>query len=228
MTTKNRTVPIFLVGVLAVIGLAGAAGSQTKYEKPPAGGPGCPERAASPRPGPESEARPAGPRPKDGRSGRSRTWPSRCCAWPASGSTRAPTPNGSYIMIGRRLTVKADRRRRRDARRAARPASAGSSAPQWNADGTMFAFTNEAADGDRAVGRRRRHCKRRGRSPACASTRSSLTLSSGCRTSETLLVKLVPADRGAPPEAAGRPPAPRSRRARAYRGPAAPTRRATS
>jgi len=81
-------------------------------------------------------------------------------------------------------------------------------APRWNASGSLLALTHEAADGvelwvvEAATGKARRlpdlHVN-----PALGSAFQWMP------DQETLLVKLVPADRGAPPEAPLAPPGPK-------------------
>jgi len=82
--------------------------------------------------------------------------------------------------------------------------------PLWNADGTIFAFLNETADRvelwvtEVATGKARR----------LAGLRINPLLGSAVQwmpDQKTLLVKLVPAERGAPPEAPAAPPGPKIR-----------------
>jgi dipeptidyl aminopeptidase/acylaminoacyl peptidase len=88
------------------------------------------------------------------------------------------------------------------------PAGVRLGAPRWNARGSLLALTNEAADGvelwvvETATGKARRlgdiHVN-----PALGSAFQWMP------DQETLLAKLVPADRGAPPEAPLAPPGPK-------------------
>ena len=90
--------------------------------------------------------------------------------------------------------------------------------PQWNANGTMFAFTNEAADrvelwvADVAAGKAR----------LLSGLRINPLLDYSVQwmpDQKTLLVKLVPARRGAPPEQPVSPPGPKiQERLRRVRG----------
>ena len=88
------------------------------------------------------------------------------------------------------------------------PAGVRLGAPRWNARGTLLALTNETADGvelwvvEASTGKARR----------LPEVRVNPTLGSAVQwmpDQETLLVKLVPADRGAPPEAPLAPPGPK-------------------
>jgi dipeptidyl aminopeptidase/acylaminoacyl peptidase len=88
------------------------------------------------------------------------------------------------------------------------PAGVRLGAPRWNARGTLLALANEAADGvelwvvEAATGKARR----------LGDTHVNPALGSAFQwmpDQETLLVKLVPADRGAPPEAPLAPPGPK-------------------
>ena len=206
MTTKNRTVPIVLVGVLAVIGLAGAAFNQTKYEKPPQevldvlNAPLPPDLILSPK--------------------RDLLVLAQRMAYPAisdlaepmlrlAGVRINPRTNAerSYINYWTAFTVK----RLADGAEfpVALPAAVRRlSAPRWNAAGTMLAFTNEAADGvelwvvDAATQKARQ----------IAGVRLNPVLRSDVQwlpDQKTLLVKTIPAGRGAPPEQPAAPPGPK-------------------
>jgi dipeptidyl aminopeptidase/acylaminoacyl peptidase len=206
MTTRSRTVSFFLATALCFIWLAGAAFGQQKYEEPPKeildvlNAPLPPTPFLSP--------------------GRDMMALAQPMIYPAisdlaepmlrlAGVRVNPRTNAerSYINYWTALTIK----RIPDGAESpvALPAGVRRLGPiQWNAAGTMFAFTNEAADGVElwvveAAAQKVRQI---------AGLRVNPLLGSAVQwmpDQKTLLVKTISADRGAPPAAPAVPPGPK-------------------
>lgn len=206
MRRKNRIAPIFLVGGIVLALCAGAAPGQQKYEKPPKE---ILDVLNAPLP-PTPFLSPA----------RDMVALAQMVIYPAISDLAEPMLRLAGVRINPRTNAErgyirywtgVTLKRLSDGAEfpVALPAAVRRMGPiQWNATGTMFAFTNEAADGvelwiaDAATQKVRQF----------PGLHVNPLLGSGVQwmpDQKTLLAKAIPADRGAPPAPPLVPPGPK-------------------